>query len=123
MEDYDNLVLLVADIRDAFDSYDPGWEITMTLPSSFWYLRGFKIKSLEKYFNVMTCDIHGPWGQKNIWTGPFLKGHTNLAEIEDGLDLLWRNGISPDKVVMGFGFYGRGFTISDPQCSQPTIKP
>lgn len=38
IEDYDNLVLLVAYIQEAFDSYNPCWEITMTLPSSFWYL-------------------------------------------------------------------------------------
>ncbi|KAI0197886.1 hypothetical protein F4808DRAFT_473454 [Astrocystis sublimbata] len=121
-KDFDNLVLLAAEIREAFDSYDPGWQFTMTLPSSYWYLRGFNIKSLEKYvewFNVMTYDIHGLWDQKNLWTGAFLKGHTNLTEIDDGLDLLWRNGISSDKVVMGYGFYGRGFTMSDPQCSKP----
>lgn len=67
----------------------------------------------------MTYDIHGIWDQGNIWTGAFLKGHTNLTEIEDGFDLLWRNSISSDKVVMGYGFYGRGFTMSDPQCSKP----
>ena len=51
----------------------------------------------------MTYDIHGKWDQDNIWTGPFLKGHTNVTEIDNGLDLLWRNGIQPEKVVMGFG--------------------
>lgn len=70
-------------------------------------------------FNFMSYDIHGLWDQKSLWAGPFLKGHTNLTEIDDGLDLLWRNGISSDKVVMGYGFYGRGFTMSDPQCSKP----
>lgn len=60
------------------------------------------------------------WDQKNLWTGPYLKGHTNLTEIENlGLDLLWRNGIPPDKVVMGFGFYGRSFTMTDTSCSKP----
>jgi len=121
-EDFDNYVNLVAEIRDAFDSVDPGWEVTMTLPSSYWYLRGFNIKNLERYvnwFNVMTYDIHGLWDQKNTWTGPFLKGHTNILEIEDGLDLLWRNGVSSDKVVMGYGFYGRGFTMTDTQCFTP----
>ncbi|KAI6080959.1 hypothetical protein F4821DRAFT_265394 [Hypoxylon rubiginosum] len=121
-EDFDNLVLLCAEIREAFDSYDPGWQLTITLPMSYWYLRGFNVKNLEKYvdwFNVMTYDIHGIWDQGNIWTGAFLKGHTNLTEIEDGFDLLWRNSISSDKVVMGYGFYGRGFTMSDPQCSKP----
>lgn len=106
----------------AFDREDPGWELTLTLPSSYWYLRGFSLAKLEKYvdwFNVMTYDIHGIWDQWNIWTGPYLKGHTNLTEIEDGMDLLWRNGVSPEKVVMGFGFYGRSFTMSDTQCTTP----
>ncbi|EHL01782.1 putative endochitinase [Glarea lozoyensis 74030] len=109
-QDFDNFVTLVSEIRAKFDSIDPGWELTMTLPASYWYLRGFNVKGLVKYvnwFNVMTYDIHGLWDQKNVWTGPFLKGHTNITEIEDGLDLLWRNGITPDKVVMGYGFYGR----------------
>jgi GH18 family chitinase len=120
--DYSNLVLLVSDIREAFDSYDPGWQITLTLPASYWYLKNFDIKRLEKHidwFNMMTYDIHGVWDQHNIWTGPFLKGHTNITEIEDGLDLLWRSGIDSGKVVMGYGLYGRGFTMQDPSCSKP----
>jgi hypothetical protein len=120
--DYSNLVLLVSDIREAFDSYDPGWQLTLTLPASYWYLQNFDIKRLEKYvdwFNMMTYDIHGVWDQHNIWTGPYLKGHTNITEIEDGLDLMWRNGINSDKVVMGYGFYGRGFTMKSPSCSTP----
>lgn len=121
-QDFDNFVLLCSNIRDAFDSYDAGWQLTITLPNSYWYLRGFDIKRLEEYvdwFNVMTYDIHGIWDQKNIWTGPYLKGHTNLVEIETGLDLLWRNGITADKVVMGYGFYGRGFTMTDSNCHEP----
>ncbi len=70
----------------------------------------------------MTYDIHELWGQNNLWTGPFLKGHTNITEIEEGLDLLWQNGVSPDKVVMGFGFYGKNFTMEDVSCSShPTV--
>lgn len=45
--------------------------------------------------------------------------HTNLTEISEGLDLLWRNNIEPSKVVLGMGFYGRSFTLSDPSCSTP----
>lgn len=54
------------------------------------------------------------------------------------MDLLWRNDIDPEKVVMGLGFYGRskesiylfeemgsadglpaGFTLSDSSCTTP----
>jgi GH18 family chitinase len=67
----------------------------------------------------MSYDIHGLWDQASIWTGPYLKGHTNITEIDDALDLLWRNGIPSKKVNMGFGFYGRSFTMSDPKCRDP----
>jgi chitinase len=34
--------------------------VSITLPASYWYLRGFDIVNLEKYvdfFNIMTYDI------------------------------------------------------------------
>jgi chitinase len=60
-----------------------------------------------------------------------------LTEINEGLELLWRNNINPERVNMGLGFYGRsmytpsgyvfrddcllnifilGFTMADPSC-------
>ncbi|KAL4860436.1 hypothetical protein BDV12DRAFT_205062 [Aspergillus spectabilis] len=36
-----------------------------------------------------------------------------------GLDLLWRNGVKPENVVMGFGFYGHSFTMRDATCHDP----
>lgn len=41
------------------------------------------------------------------------------SEIEDGLDLLWRNNVEPSKVVLGLAFYGRAFTLKDPSCNKP----
>lgn len=94
----------------------------MTLPASYWYLRGFDVKSLQEhisYFNVMTYDFHGLWDKKNDWTGPYLKAHTNLTEAEMAFDLLWRNDVKPENVVMGFGFYGRSFTMADVHYHDP----
>lgn len=59
------------------------------------------------------------WDQHNRFTGPYLEGHTNITDIDQGLDLLWRNGVDPANVVMGFAFYGRSFTMSDASCSKP----
>lgn len=36
-----------------------------------------------------------------------------------GLDLLWRAGVKPAKVILGLGWYGRSFTLSDPSCNKP----
>ncbi|KAI1658123.1 putative bacteriodes thetaiotaomicron symbiotic chitinase [Daldinia decipiens] len=120
--DADAFVLLVSDLRDAFDSENPGWTISVTLPTSYWYLRGFDVKNMQKYvswFNLMSYDLHGTWDHDNKWTGPYLKGHTDISEIDLGLDLLWRNGVDPAKVVFGMGFYGRSFTMADPNCYEP----
>ncbi|KAL4805719.1 hypothetical protein BDV18DRAFT_160604 [Aspergillus unguis] len=121
-EDYQNFVVFCSRLRERFEMEEPGWEITLTLPASYWYLRGFDLENLQKYvdyFNLMSYDFHGLWDQHNDWTGPYLKGHTNLTEVKMGLDLLWRNGVKPENVVMGFGFYGRSFTMSDANCHDP----
>ncbi|RKK66490.1 hypothetical protein BFJ69_g15354 [Fusarium oxysporum] len=78
--------------------------LTITLPASYWYLQYFDIKNLDQNVN---------------WTQPYLNAHTNLTEIESALDLLWRNDISPSKVVMGLGFYGRAFTMASGSCKEP----
>lgn len=42
--------------------------VTLTLPSSYWYLKGFDIVNLEPnvdWFNFMSYDIHGTWDGNN----------------------------------------------------------
>ncbi|KAK1841138.1 Killer toxin subunits alpha/beta 1 [Colletotrichum chrysophilum] len=121
-QDVNSYVQLLAELRDAFEDEGSGWEISIAIPSSYWYLRGFNLENLQRqvdYLNLMSYDIFGMWDQDNEWTGPYLRGHTDWDMIENGLDLLWRNGIQPENVVMGFGFYGRSFTMSDPSCFRP----
>lgn len=59
-EDTDNYVLLMSDIRDAFDAVNPAWGVSLTVPTSYWYLRGFDVTRLQDYvdyFNVMSYDM------------------------------------------------------------------
>lgn len=58
--DTDNFVLLMSEIQEAFAMENPGWEASITLPTSYWYLRHFDINRLQKYisfFNVMSYDL------------------------------------------------------------------
>jgi len=41
------------------------------------------------------------------------------SEIKLAAELFWRVGIAPADIVMGFGFYGRSFTLADPSCTTP----
>lgn len=117
--DKENFVTFLAELRDALgDDYG----ITATLPSSYWYLQYFDIVNMEPYldwFNVMTYDIHGTWDGTNPYTQAVVQAYTNLTEIDEVLDLLWRNDIDSSKVVLGLGFYGRSFILADPSCTTP----
>jgi chitinase len=114
-----NFVIFMKELRAALGSR---YGISITLPASFWYLRGFDVEALQHHLdwmNVMSYDIHGVWDSGNKHTGPYVRPHTNLTEIEEGLDLLWRAGVEPSKVVLGLGWYGRSFTLANPACNTP----
>ncbi|KAE8396531.1 glycoside hydrolase [Aspergillus alliaceus] len=121
-EDFANYVTLVKRLRERLNGAPKSFGITLTLPASYWYLRGFDIANLEPHidwFNVMTYDIHGLWDAEGKEIGAHAYAHTNLTEINMGLELLWRSNINPNRVVMGLGFYGRSFTMEDPKCMTP----
>lgn len=52
-------------------------------------------------------------------SGSIVQPHTNLTEIKLATELLWRNDVNPSKVCIGYGFYGRSFTLADSSCSDP----
>jgi Chitinase len=59
----------------------------------------------------MTYDIHGTWDSTVRAIGSYIYAHTNLTEIHQGLELLWRNNVNPERVNLGLGFYGRSNSI------------
>lgn len=67
---------------------------------------------------MMTYDLHGVWDRENP-IGDIVQAHTNLTEIKLSMDLLWRNNVAPEQVVMGLGFYGRSFTLKKSTCTSP----
>lgn len=61
-------------------------------------MRGFdivKIDPIIDFFNIMTYDIHGTWDSSDNSAGALARAHTNLTEIEQSMQLLWRNHIDP----------------------------
>jgi chitinase len=119
-EDFKNFPIFLANLKKALDNYKFG--LSVTLPTSYWYLQHFDLVAIEPsvdWFNYMSYDLHGTWDIGSQWTGAYLNAHTNLTEIKDTLDLLWRNKVDPSKVTMGMAFYGRSFTLASSSCSEP----
>ena len=138
-DDTKNYVFLMQTLRSTFDASGGRYGLTFTTPSSYWYLRWFDLPNMMKYAdwtNFMTYDLHGVWDASDP-IGAIVQGHTNLtymnplindfesqanviySEIKLAAELFWRVDISPADIVMGFGFYGRSFTLSDPKCTTP----
>lgn len=67
---------------------------------------------------IIGYDLHGIWDSNNP-IGSRVLAHTNMTEIKEALDLLWRNHVTAKKLNPGLGFYGRSFQLADPGCSKP----
>ncbi|GFF38182.1 chitotriosidase-1 [Aspergillus udagawae] len=121
-EDYKNLPILLKNLKAALKNTGGRDGLSITLPASYWYLQHFDVKQISQhvdFLNVMTYDMHGTWDKGNKWLGAYLNTHTNLTEIKNSMELLWRNDIPPEKVVLGMAFYGRAFTVVDRACTTP----
>ncbi|KFA55929.1 hypothetical protein S40293_08857 [Stachybotrys chartarum IBT 40293] len=129
-DDIPNFVALMRVLRRTFQASPRGdYGLTFTIPTSYWYLRWkliigttrFDVPGLLEYAdwaNLMSYDLHGVWDAHNP-IGSIVQSHTNLTEIQLAANLLWRNGVPPGQIVFGIGFYGRSFTLQDPDCSTP----
>jgi chitinase len=59
-EDFENFVTFLKRLRQRLAQIGTPKGVSITLPASYWYLRGFDIVGLEPYvdfYNVMTYDI------------------------------------------------------------------
>ncbi|OAA37536.1 symbiotic chitinase [Beauveria brongniartii RCEF 3172] len=120
-DDVDNFVLLLKEIKAVFDRSGRTLGISLTIPASYWYLKWFDLPGLLEYadfVNLMSYDLHGVWDSNNP-IGSRVLAHTNLTEIALAAELLWRVGVKPSQVSLGFGFYGRAFTLQDSSCTKP----
>ncbi|KAH6871517.1 hypothetical protein B0T10DRAFT_466678 [Thelonectria olida] len=120
-EDVKNYPNLLKIIKDRFKEEVKPLKLSITVPTSYWYLRWFDLPALAKhidFFNLMSYDLHGTWDSTDP-IGPHVYVHTKLTEIKDALDLFWREDISPDVINLGLAFYGRSFKLKDPSCTTP----
>lgn len=94
--------------------------LSMTLPISPFDLQNFDTEKLQNsldWFNVVSYDLHGALGKSD--GEAFLRPHTNITEIDEGLEVLWRAEVALSKVNLGLAWYGRSFAQESRICSTP----
>ncbi|KAK7756344.1 hypothetical protein SLS62_001570 [Diatrype stigma] len=119
-DDGKNFVTFLKELDDMNKQQPKKYTVSFTIPTSYWYLRHFDLKAVDHvdFVNVMSYDLHGIWDSTNP-IGSHIFAHSNLTEIEEALNLLWRNDVPANKLNLGLGFYGRSFTLVDPLCVTP----
>ncbi|KAH8655299.1 hypothetical protein BX600DRAFT_525229 [Xylariales sp. PMI_506] len=117
-----NYTAFLKELRAAIDASGKDYIVTFTAPTSYWYLRHFDLANMMNYVdwvNLMSYDLHGTWDATDVYIGNQVLAHTNITEIELALDLFWRVDVDPSMIVLGLGFYGRSFMLSDAACYTP----
>lgn len=109
-----NYLELIKNIKSKLPS---GKTLSVALPASYWYLKGFPVKDMQNYvdyFVYMTYDMHGSWdyGKKDT----SIDCHTNKKDVVDSIKMLNKAGVNFNKVYGGLANYGRSYKLKDNNC-------
>ena len=121
--DRENLSELITLFRKKLDGLKPGFLLTAAIPargSDLWKFDLAKDQVNINWYNLMTYDFHGSWDNKadhhtNLFSPPADTIFKGIKESFAGSVhfLIDSAGVSPDKIVPGAAFYGRGWKVSN----------
>ncbi len=116
-EDRENLVILVREIRKAFDESGRDLLITMAVTAGSWNGQWIDYPSLIDFidwFGCMTYDFHGSWTTHAGHNSPLYSSNQDFCgSVNDGFKYLNSTRKVPkEKILIGIPFYGREFNAS-----------
>lgn len=100
-----NFSLFIQELRTRISKENPNYMITVTLPA-FDYNQAFDIAAIEPYvdlFVIMGYDYNGPFGNS---IGPISPLKDKIGGLEKALAYYINNGMPPQKLLMGFPYFG-----------------
>ncbi|XP_013106880.1 chitinase-3-like protein 1 [Stomoxys calcitrans] len=121
-DDRNNFLQLIKELKEGLEPF--GYILTAAVGSvEFSANLSYDIPEMMKYLdfvNVMAYDLHGPWDSVVGINAPLYSGRLDTSKRAkmlnfDAIVKYWLNqGGRRDKLVMGVPFYGRSFTLEDP---------
>lgn len=113
-DDRDNFVLLIKDLRDAFNQAGLKF-LSAALPSRD-FRNGFDIEGLITYldwFGIMTYDFHGSWSDHSGHNSPLYSSPLDTCgSIDQSVKYYLSKGMKKEKMLIGIPFYGREFNTT-----------
>lgn len=121
LEDKDNFVLLIRDLKEAFAAKNLILTAAIGAAASTIDV-AYDIPKLYKYLDyvhVMCYDYHGKWDRKTghnapLYKRPNEKGQDLFLNVQYTMDYLKSKGAIPEKTVLGVPLYGRAFSLLNP---------
>lgn len=120
--DKENFTLLLAALHEAAKAQTPALLVTIAAPGGPWHYHNIEVEKIHHYLdwiNLMTYDLHGPWGDSdNKVTNhhaalyPPAEGNPELS-VYSAVKYYLEQGVPSDKVVLGMPLYGRVFANSN----------
>merc|ERR1719242_913040 len=124
-QDKQNNVLMLQELRKAFDADTSGSPLLLTTAIGVGKTtidNGYDVPSLSNivdFFNVMSYDIHGAFEKTTGHNSPLFPhtgdtGDARHLNVEWAVNYLLSLGMPPAKVTLGIPTYGRSFTLDNP---------
>ncbi|KAH8703522.1 hypothetical protein BGW36DRAFT_423083 [Talaromyces proteolyticus] len=120
-EDGSNYLEFLTAMRAAL----PDKSISITAPSSYWYLKAFPIVEIAEavdFITYMTYDLQGVWDLEDKWAqdgctaGDCLFSHVNLTETMWALSMISKAPVATSMIMVGVASYGRSFEMTTVGC-------
>ncbi|KAL4945825.1 glycosyl hydrolases family 18-domain-containing protein [Aspergillus oleicola] len=109
--DSENFVTLLHELKDAFQGK---YGISVTMPGNNAYLENFNLTGMQShidFFNFATYDIHDTVERHYAYP------NSNFDQVKKQVKVLRTQGVDLAKVNFGIGWYGRSYTLKDPDCN------
>jgi len=115
--DRNRMLLLMRELRQAFNERDSTLLLTMAVPAGSWSGQWYDYLAMKKYvnwFGCMTYDIHGNWSGHSGHNSPlYAPPHDHCGSVHTGIEYLTiSRKIPKEKILLGIPFYGKEFNAS-----------
>lgn len=111
-----NLTLLVTELREVFDTFNPPLVLSMAVPAGGQTNNRFDFAALKDkldWIGCMTYDFHGSWTNHSGHLAPLYAPSSDPCGSADlSIKYLISVGVPREKILMGLAFYGREFNTT-----------
>lgn len=132
-DDKKNFVLLLKELREAFDAEaqeirKPRLLLSAAVPVGPDNIRGgYDVPAVASYLdfiNLMAYDFHGKWERETGHNAPLYAPSSDSEwrkqlSVDHAANLWVKMGAPKEKLVIGMPTYGRSFTLADPSKHGP----